>query len=73
MQDLRGYGRGWVGGKGMTFGREQEETLPLGYRKTLRRVKSGIITGIDPCSIDSFESSAMQHHSAKSYTSMSRG
>ena len=37
------------------------------------RVKSGIITGIDPCSIDSFESSAMQHHSAKSYTSMSSG
>ena len=34
--------------------------------KPAPRVKSGIITGIEPCSIESFESSAMQHHSAKS-------
>ena len=34
--------------------------------KPAPRVKSGIITGIEPCSIESFESSAMLHHSAKS-------
>ena len=34
--------------------------------KPAPRVKSGINTGIEPCSIESFESSAMLHHSAKS-------
>ena len=34
--------------------------------KPTPRVKSGINTGIEPCSIESFESSAMLHHSAKS-------
>ena len=34
--------------------------------KLAPRVKSGINTGIEPCSIESFESSAMLHHSAKS-------
>ena len=34
--------------------------------KPAPRVKSGINTGIEPCSIESFESSAILHHSAKS-------
>lgn len=46
--------------------KDKFKTRGFYFTKPAPRVKSGIITGIEPCSIESFESSAMLHHSAKS-------
>ncbi len=48
MQDLRGYGWGWVGGKGMTFGCEQEETLPIGLPQDIAACEVGYHYGHRP-------------------------
>lgn len=46
--------------------KDKIKTRGIYLTKPAPRVKSGINTGIEPCSIESFESSAMLHHSAKS-------
>ena len=46
--------------------KDKIKTRRFYFTKPAPRVKSGINTGIEPCSIESFESSAMLHHSAKS-------
>lgn len=48
MQDLRGYGRGWVGGKGMMFGREQEGTSPIGLPQDIAACEVGYHYGHRP-------------------------